>query len=198
MSSKSSAIEANHHITEDLIKEEWQQVEAARKDVNAFRPLYDKYFDRIFRFIYRRTENEEVTADLTSQTFLKALKKLDKYSFKGVPFSAWLYRIADNEVKAFYRLSFKKRVLSLDGEEIKALAVEDSLPETQDFSKPLLKALKKLKDLEVEVIELRFFEDKSFSEMAFILDKSEGSIKMKLYRALEKLKKYYEEYKSHD
>jgi RNA polymerase sigma-70 factor (ECF subfamily) len=143
MSSKSSAIEANHHITEDLIKEEWQQVEAARKDVNAFRPLYDKYFDRIFRFIYRRTENEEVTADLTSQTFLKALKKLDKYSFKGVPFSAWLYRIADNEVKAFYRLSFKKRVLSLDGEEIKALAVEDSLPETQDFSKPLLKSFEK-------------------------------------------------------
>jgi hypothetical protein len=85
-------------MSEAEIREEYGILERSRKDPAAFGDLYEKYFDRIFNFIFRQTDDEELTADLCSQTFLIVLKNLSRYEYRGVPFSAWLYKIASNEV----------------------------------------------------------------------------------------------------
>lgn len=179
------------HMTEEEIAAEQQIIEASKKDVRVFGKLYDKYFEGIFQFIYRRIESEEVTSDLTSQTFLKALQNLKKYEFRGLPFSAWLYRIASNEVNRFYNKKKRNKVFSLEEERVfELLDLEDS-----DFSEEqiqlLIKTLKELPTETVEILELRFFEGKSFKEISFILNIGESGAKMRLYRAVEKLKKHF-------
>jgi len=104
-------IESYRHISQEDILLEYETVKKAVKDPGEFQVLYDKYFTPIFNFIFRKIDDEEITADLTSQTFLKALRNLKKYKYKGVPFSAWLYRIASNEVNKHYRS--RKRLLSV-------------------------------------------------------------------------------------
>ena len=90
-------------MSEAEILEEYSILEKSKNDSRVFGVLYEKYFDRIFNFIYRQTDDEALTADLSSQTFLIALKNVGKYQFRGVPFSAWLYKIASNEVNKHYR-----------------------------------------------------------------------------------------------
>ena len=73
-------------------------MEAARDNPAAFGVLYEKYFRQIYLFVFRRTDDEDIAADLTSEVFLKAMLSLKNLKFQGVPFSAWLYRIASNEI----------------------------------------------------------------------------------------------------
>ncbi|NJM24972.1 MAG: hypothetical protein HC859_05145 [Bacteroidia bacterium] len=90
------------------LKEE-DVIRASQRDPSAFRPLYEKYYRTLFRFILYRVADKEVTADLTSQVFLKALLHLDKFQLRGFPFSSWLYRIAINECNDFFRKTKKAR-----------------------------------------------------------------------------------------
>ena len=94
---------SKYTVTEKQMQNEWIEVQAAQKNPASFRTLYDRYYESIFRFIFKRSADETLSADLTSQTFLKAMQKIDKYVFKGVPFSAWLFRIASNEVAQHFR-----------------------------------------------------------------------------------------------
>ncbi len=87
-------------------EEELRQVLAAQADQARFAPLYESYYADIFRFILRRVKHRDLTADLTQQTFLKAMLGLPRYQPRGLPFRAWLYRIALNEVRMHWR---KKR-----------------------------------------------------------------------------------------
>ena len=89
------------HLNKEQLEEEKELVVAAKMDPSKFSTLYDRYFEVIFNFIFRRTGNEDLCADLSSQTFLKALQNLKNYEFRGIPFSAWLYRIATNEVNKY-------------------------------------------------------------------------------------------------
>ena len=107
-------------ISTDALQAEWQEIQAAQRDPAQFRPLYTRYFDPIFRYVFRRTADENVTADLCSQVFLRAMQKLHEYEYRGVPFSAWLYRIAGNEIAQYYRSVQRSRVVS---------APEETLPE---------------------------------------------------------------------
>lgn len=116
------------------------------------------------------------------------MKNLKKYRFRGVPFSAWLYRISANEVAAYYKISKKKQVFSLE-EDIFSEIVEENMDEEPVDHSELIAKMKTLSDTEVEVLELRFFEGKSFAEIAYILEISEASAKMRTYRSLEKLRK---------
>src|SRR6476620_3912206 len=108
-------------MTEGEIRQEYEVVDRSRKDPSAFGPLYEKYFDRIFNFIYRQTDDEDLTADLCSQTFLNALKNSSRFEFRGVPVSAWFYRIASNEVNKHYRKIKKEKVFSIEEVLIKDL-----------------------------------------------------------------------------
>jgi len=108
-------------MTDAEIRQEYAILEKAKKNPKAFGELYEKYFDRIFHFIYRQMDDEDVTADLTSQTFLSVLKHLDRYQFRGVPFSAWLYKIASNEVNKYYRKRKHDKVFSIEEVRVREL-----------------------------------------------------------------------------
>ncbi|MCE5300834.1 MAG: sigma-70 family RNA polymerase sigma factor, partial [Spirochaetia bacterium] len=82
---------------------ERQLIECAKKDPQAFGLLYDKYYDRILRYAMYRTGSAEAGRDITSETFFKALKHIGSFRWKGFPFSSWLYRIAGNEIKMYFR-----------------------------------------------------------------------------------------------
>ena len=86
---------SNRTVSSDAINKEWQQIQKAQENPAFFRPLYERYYNQIFRFIYKRCLEEDVAADVCSQVFLKAMQKLGSYQFKGVPFSAWLYQSGD-------------------------------------------------------------------------------------------------------
>ena len=142
----------------------------------------------IFNFIYRKIADEEITADLTSQTFLKALGNLKKYRFRGVPFSAWLYRIAANEVNRHYRYTNQKQVFSFEEREFENL-IEHSAEREQLDIENIIRQMHQMSESDIEVLELRFFESKGFVEIAYILEISEANAKMRTYRAIEKLRK---------
>jgi len=166
-----------------------QQVEAAKADPAQFDVLYDNYYKSIFVFIYRRTGNEETTADITSQVFLKALINIKKYEFKGVPFSAWLFRIAFNEVNMYFRKNNANRVISLDQNNIIQIAQEVMEEENTPAQQRMMSALKQLDGDDIQLIELRFFEKRSFAEVGEITGITENNAKVKVYRILDKLKK---------
>ena len=75
----------------------------AKKDRKNFQLLYNKYFERLYLFLLRRAEHEDLAQELTQQTFIKAMLNIDKFEFKGFPFSSWLYRIGLNELNLHYR-----------------------------------------------------------------------------------------------
>lgn len=189
----SSSLRSNtQSVTNEALLLEWQEIQAAQQNATHFRPLYDRYYEPIFRFIYRRTMDESTTADICSEVFFKAMQKLGNYQFKGVPFSAWLYRIASNEVTQHFRNTQKNRVVSVETRALPDLVEEmgdlEQL-EKEKLQNSLIPCLNKLKPKDLEIIELRFFEQRPFKEIANLLDITESNCKMRTYRVLERLKK---------
>jgi len=178
-------------MSEAEIQEEYTILERSKKDSRAFGELYEKYFDRIFNFIYRQTDDEDLAADLCSQTFLNVLKNVDRYQFRGVPFSAWLYKIATNEVNKFYRKRKNTKVFSLEEVRVRELMEQAHEDWSEELIQQLLRYLNDLPTEMLEVLHLRFFEDKDFKEISFILDISESGAKMRTYRALDRLRKNF-------
>ncbi len=176
-------------VSKETMQEEWLEIQAAQGNPARFRPLYNRYYEPIFRYIYQRTTDEDLTADLCSQVFLKAMQRLGEYTFMGVPFSAWLYRIAANEVAQHFRSVQKNRVVGIDDVNLSEMMdeMEEESPEWMRIL--LIEALDDLKEHDLELIEMRFFEQRSFREIAEILDMTENNAKVKTYRILERLKK---------
>jgi RNA polymerase sigma-70 factor, ECF subfamily len=178
-------------MTEDEIRKEQEVIEQSKKDVRAFGELYERYFDRIFNFIYRQTGDEDIAGDLCSQTFISVLNYLPRYQFRGVPFSAWLYKIASNEVKKYYRKGKGKKVFSIEELKVRELIEQADDGWDEEVVQRLLNFMNDLPTEMLQVLELRFFEDKDFKEIAFILDMTESGAKMRTYRALDKLRQNF-------
>jgi RNA polymerase sigma-70 factor (ECF subfamily) len=175
-------------MTEDEIRKEKAIIERSKKDPQVFGELYEKYFDRIFNYIFRQTDDEELTDDLCSQTFVNALNNLDKYEFRGFPFSAWLYKIAGNEVNKHYRKNKGKKIFSIEELKVRELVEQTADDWDEELINRLIQYMNELPTDMIQVLELRFFEDKDFKEIAFILDMTESGAKMRTYRALDKLR----------
>ena len=178
-------------MSEAEILQEYSILDRAKKNPQAFGELYEKYFDRIFNFVYRQTDDEDLTADLTSQAFLIALKNVNRYQFRGVPFSAWLYKIASNEINKHYRKQKQTKVFSIEEVRIRELMEQADEEYNEEIIKRLMNFLNELPTEMLQVLELRFFEDKDFNEIAFILDITESGAKMRTYRALDRLRKNF-------
>lgn len=178
-------------MSEAEIQHEYTILEQSKKNPRAFGELYEKYYDRIFNFIFRQTDDEDLTADLCSQAFLIALKNLERYEFRGVPFSAWLYKIASNEVNKHYRKQKGSKVFSIEEARIRELIEQVDEISNEEIIQRLMNYLKELPTEMLQVLELRFFEDKDFKEIAFILDITESGAKMRTYRALDRLRKNF-------
>jgi RNA polymerase sigma-70 factor, ECF subfamily len=178
-------------LSEDEIRTEYTILERSRKDPAAFGELYEKYFDRIFNFIFRQTDDEDLTADLCSQTFLNALNNVNRFEYRGVPVSAWFYRIAANEVNKHYRKQKSVRIFSIEEVRVKELVEMTTESWDEELVQQLIGYLKELPTEMLEVLALRFFEDKDFKEIAYILNISESGAKMRTYRALDRLRKNF-------
>jgi RNA polymerase sigma-70 factor (ECF subfamily) len=180
---------SNRTISAEAIQSEWQEIQAAQQNPTLFRPLYERYFDPIFRFIMNRCGEESVAGDICSQVFLKAMQKIKGYEFKGVPFSAWLYRIASNEVAQHYRNTKKLRVVSAEETQIEDIVEEMDFDNYGAYREVMLEVLEELKPIDLQLIEMRFFEKRPFKEISEVLGLSESNAKVKTYRILERLKK---------
>jgi len=172
-------------------------VERARTDPDAFGELYDDNYSRIFNYLLRRTASVADAQDLTSEVFMKAFKNLSKFKWSGIPFSAWLYRIASHEIINKYRKAKHEQLNDVDsGNRLESsnlssrsniLQVEDGTKKYEEYI-ILHESISKLPNKYKEVISLKFFADKEINEIAQILDKPESTIKTLLYRALDKLR----------
>lgn len=184
-------VQTNHQTNDDILAE-WSIIQKAQQDPALFATLYSKYFHAIYRFVLRRIEYEAISEDITTMTFSKALDKLPQYKFKGVPFSAWLYRIALNEIQTYYRRTQKERVVCLSSESLNALSQDledEDLSIQHEREALLMKCLEQLNAEEMLLIEMRFFENRSFKEIGEIHDITENNAKVKTYRIIERLRK---------
>lgn len=173
---------------------ESEQIALAQKDQQHFGVLYETYFETIFRFVFKRLGGDEAVAgDLTQQTFLKAMINLHRYEDRGFPFSAWLFRIAQNEVNLYFRKEKQARDVEVSDHQLNAIFEEviQSNSMSQADQEQLIQLINALEPDQMDLIELRFFQEMSFREIASIYDISEANAKMKIYRLLEKIQKQW-------
>lgn len=181
----------NTHTEQQLLIEE-EVIRESKKDPQAFRSIYEKYYKRIFLFVLHRVGDKEQCADITSQVFLKAMVSLNSYQSRGLPFSSWLYRIAVNECNNFFRKNKRERLVVLEDSHV-AYLYDEMFGETlqEELKARLPYIFEKLKPDELQLIELRFLENRAFKEVAEILDITETYAKVRTYRILEKMKKLF-------
>jgi RNA polymerase sigma-70 factor (ECF subfamily) len=159
-------------------------IEAAQKDPGRFADLYDVHFDRVYAFIARRVRDRDAAQDLTSDVFHKALANLGKYEPRGVPFVAWLMRIASNAVADRWKRNSKETGNPAPEE----FDSGDLNLEAIDHRGKLFQLVRTLSTDQRNVIQMRFAEEKSIKEIARELRKTEGSVKQLQFRALQILR----------
>jgi RNA polymerase sigma-70 factor, ECF subfamily len=169
----------------DAEKEEEALIRKAKYDPHAFGELYERYLRKIYTYLYYRTGNHADAEDLTSKVFHKAYVHLPGYEHVGLPFSAWLYRIAHNMVANWYRDQGRRRVVSLN-EAVRHSAGGDPGASSEDTAEreKLLKLIRQLPEERQQVIILKFAEGYSNAEIGQILGRSEGAIKSLYHRTL--------------
>lgn len=179
------------YVTGTIVQEQDKKlVEDAKKDPKAFAALYDKYFDQIYRYVYRRVSDKETVHDLVSQTFYDALSHMDTYEWRGYAYSAFLYKIAHNNVLKWYREHNKIRTVELD----ETVPLKDRTVDLEKGMKNIEArdqievALAQLEPEDREIIRLKFFEEVSNVEIAEIMGLSANHIGVKVFRALKKVK----------
>ena len=165
-------------------------VEAAQGgETEAFGRLYDHYSDTVYRYIYYRVGSKATAEDLTSETFLRALRRIGTFTWQGRDFGAWLVTIARNLVADHFKSSrFRLEVTTgemLDANEVER-SPEDSVLESLS-NEALLTAVRKLNPQQQECVTLRFLQGLSVAETARVMGKNEGAIKTLQYRAVRTL-----------
>ena len=160
-------------------------VEAAQQDQSKFGDLYDKYFYLVYTYTARRVGDRATAEDLTSEVFQKALEYLPKFLWRGVPFGAWLLRIAANIVVDRTRQAARERPLADqdDATEISPFSLEEVEERAQ-----LFRSVERLPEDQRRVIVWRFAEEKSIREIAAQLGRSEGAVKQLQFRGLQTLR----------
>ncbi len=173
---------------EDAVTSEAALVQrASARDTEAFADLYELHLGRIFRYFYYRLGRREDAEDLTEQVFLKAWQSIDGYDCRGVPFSAWLFRIAHN------LLVDEKRSHRETAELDEALEIEDAATTPEELAllrmeaRELADALRQLSPLEQSVVMLRFFEGLDHRAVAAVINKSQVACRSIQSRALSRL-----------
>lgn len=160
-------------------------VEAAQEDLQKFADLYEKYFCLVYAYTARRVGDRSTAEDLTSEVFKKALEHLPKYVWRGVPFGAWLLRIATNIIADRARQAAREE--ELDDHEDATEISQFSLEEAQERAL-LFRLVDQLPADQRRVIAMRFAEEKSIRQIAQELGRSEGAIKQLQFRGLQTLR----------
>lgn len=172
----------------DKLTEEEKEILAAQQNGTLFQPLYNRYYEQILKFVYQRVTTRDDAYDITQQVFLQAILSLKKYELRGFPFSSWLYRIAINELNKAFRKNEKQRGINLNEEHLQNISSEMDGSSADEREQAVLDALTTLEEDDFQLVEMRFFEKRSFKEIGEILDVAEATAKMRVYRILERLK----------
>ncbi len=160
-------------------------VEQAKSDPEAFGHLYQRYVDRIYNYIFHRTGSRHDAEDLTARTFYKALVSISGYTDRGVPFSAWLYRIAHNLVANWHRDQDRRQFVALDELMISSSRhLPDHATEERDEERVLAEAVRSLSPERQMLLILKFSEGLSNAQIGQMLGRSEGAIKSLYHRTL--------------
>jgi len=156
---------------------------AAQGDQEAFGVLYERYVSRIYSYIYYRTGNQHDAEDLTARVFFRALRHVENYKDRGLPLSAWLYRIAHNLVANWHRDNSRRKEIPLD--EIILVRHSGDLPEAVLIEKEnLLHVIHRLPPDRQQLIILKFVEHLSNAEIGQVMGRSEGAVKSLYHRTL--------------
>ncbi len=160
---------------------------AIQGDGEAFAKLYEHYVTRIYNYIYYRVGNINDAEDLTARVFLRALNHIGNYRNRGLPFSAWLYRIAHNMVANWYRDNSRHKDISLE-EPLQLVDNSITLPEHEliavEERKILLDIIRKLPTDRQELIILKFVDGLSNAEIGEVIGRTEGAVKSLYHRTL--------------
>ncbi len=162
---------------------------AQQHDQDAFAQLYEEYFDKIYRYIAFKIGNKTEAEDMTQRVFLNAIKSISSFRWRGIPFSAWLFRIAHNQVVDYLRKKAKHATTSLD-EVLVSNGNNPQLVAEQNLDiERLLLATEQLTQVQREVISLRFASELSIAQVARVMAKSQGAIKALQHSAIVALRK---------
>jgi RNA polymerase sigma-70 factor (ECF subfamily) len=160
-----------------------------RGDQDAARTLYERYFDRIYNYVYARLGRAEDAEDLAIDTMTRSLTRLDLFQDQGVAFSSWVYRIAHNATIDHYRRHGKVTIVSLDQAALSESADPSELAVERLSNEDLRAALHELTDEQQQVLILRFFQDLTAAQVAVIIGKSVGAVQALQHRALASLER---------
>jgi RNA polymerase sigma-70 factor, ECF subfamily len=153
---------------------------------DAFGELYERYLTKIYNYVYYRTGNHHDAEDLTARVFFRAMGHIDSYTDRGVPFQAWLYRIAHNLVANWHRDRGRRKIIPLD--EFVASRLQTDAPdkhaEAKEERERLLAAIRRLPEERQQLLALKFVDNLSNAEIGIIMDRTEGAIKSLYHRTL--------------
>ncbi len=159
-------------------------VESAQKDPTRFAELYENNFARVYAYVSRRVNNREEAQDLTAEVFHQALANLGRFEWRGVPFAAWLIRIAANAIADRWKLAAREHGNPVPGE----LSSKEISPEEIEHRARLFRLVDTLPTEQRRVIEMRFAQEKSIREIAKEIGRTEGAVKQLQFRGLESLR----------
>ncbi|GIV28424.1 MAG: hypothetical protein KatS3mg027_2238 [Bacteroidia bacterium] len=195
---------SKHHINDQEMEQEFQIIEQAKKDIDAFKPLYNKYYNEIrisvenTLFARYNIKNDSLTKDITASVFECALRKLHQYqTIKGTPFKSWLYRIMQNEITSYIRKNtirdkHEKYVEQFYPQYDEINVFSSSNPSFDAKINFLKKFIPTLRTNDQLLIQYRFFNDYSYKQISQIMGLSENSLRTRMTRLLKKIQNYIE------
>ncbi len=168
----------------NLATDEKDLIERLKSNKEDFIEIYDEHFQRIYNYAYYRTMNHNEAEEITSQTFLAALEKIQGFEYRNIPVAVWLYKIASNALTDFYRKQGKTVELTNDYANKDSNCEPDQVVMGRSDKEQLIEQLKNLPSLQQQALVLRYIQDLSYREIAEVMDKTEGSVKQLLHRGL--------------
>lgn len=176
--------------TASQAQEERLIARAVQGDREAFGELYERYVDRIYSYIYYRVGNPHDAEDLTSRVFFRAMRHIERYDHRGLPFSAWLYRIAHNLVANWYRDNSRRQEIALDDLVFTYATGEhpEWLVMNREEQEELLAVIRTLPEDRQQLLYLKFGARLSNAEIAQVLGRTEGAVKSLYHRTLTALR----------
>jgi RNA polymerase sigma-70 factor (ECF subfamily) len=171
----------------DLGQNDRLLVEAARQDPARFAELYEKNFERVYAYVVRRVHDRTETEDLTSEVFHHALANLQRFEWRGIPFAAWLFRIAANLISDRWQRKSREDVAN-EPEQMESVPATGAEFEEVERRATLFRLVDTLSAEQRRVLVLRFVEQKSIKEVAREIRKTEGAVKQLQFRALSTLR----------
>jgi RNA polymerase sigma-70 factor (ECF subfamily) len=174
------------------LQDQQQLVTEAQQSTEGFGRLYDHYFPRVYSFVASKVSDRDDAEDLTSEIFMKILENIHSFEWRGVPFAAWIFRIARNTLNTYYARHAKKK--TTDIEEVYGLAEDEekTSPHVKavknELAEKVKEVMKELPVRELTVVQLKFFSQLNNREIMHVTGLSESNVAIILFRTLKKIK----------